>query len=404
MLAWHARAAVDVPETHWVRSWAAPMMAPEEFDDYPDLGRTFHNVTLRQVLGTSISGRDLRVWFSNEFGTRPLVIGAAHVAHAESGPAITPGTDRELLFSGKPGITVPPGAAAVSDAVKLDTAFGDSMAVSVFFPRFTVGSPSSVHEEQWRRAYASTPGNFTGSAVLPVDAQLHSTFYVTGLDVEAPAAAAAIVALGDSITDGTGSTPGAGRTWPEQLARRLEKAYPDKYSVLNLGIGGNRLLHDGTGPAALARVNRDIFALPGVRFLIVLEGINDIGGAAWFSRPEEDVSAEDLIAAFRQLIDRAHEHGIRVFGATVTPSGGCVDPGYDSPEQEAKRTAVNAWIREGHLFDATFDFDRAIRDPKAPSHMRPEFDSGDHLHPNDAGYAAMAESIDLTVFGDRRAR
>jgi lysophospholipase L1-like esterase len=401
LLAGAAGHSADGQTTHWVRSWAAPMMAPEEFGDYPDLGRVFRGATIRQVVDLTIGGRTMRVWISNEFGIRPLVIGAAHVAKAAGGAAIAPGSDRELYFDGNPGITVPPGAAVVSDTVALDGAPGISLAISLFLPNSTEGSPSSVHEEQWRRAYVSVSGNHAASISLPVSAELHSTYFMTGVDVEVPISTAAIVAFGDSITDGTGSTPGAGRSWPEQLSRRLVKKYPDAFAVLNMGIGGNRLLHDATGPAALARVNRDVFAVPGVRFLIVLEGINDIGGAEWFSRPEEDVSAEDLIAAFRQIIDRAHEHGIRVLGATITPSGGCAYAGYDSSRSEAKRIKVNAWIRDSHAFDAVLDFDRVIRDPQTPSRMRPEFDSGDHLHPGDAGYAAMAESIDLGVFAAR---
>jgi lysophospholipase L1-like esterase len=394
-------AHAQVADSHWVRTWGAPMQAPEDFDDYPGVGQAFRDVTLRQVAVATLAGRRLRVWFSNEFGTRPLVIGAAHVAHALTGSAILPDTDRKLSFGGRAGIVVQPGAAVVSDIVDLDTAAGTALSISLYLPRSTEGSPNTVHEEPWRGGYLSPSGNYVGGASLPVAADLHSYFFLSGIDVEAPSSATAIVALGDSITDGTGSTTGAGRSWPEQLAKLLAKTNAGRYAVLNMGIGGNRLLNARTGPAALVRADRDVFAVPGVRILFILEGINDIGGAEWFSRPEEEVSAEDLEVAFRQLVDRAHEHGIWVIGATVTPSGGCTDPGYDSPASEAKRQAVNAWIRNSRTFDAVVDFDRVVLDPAKPSRMRPEFDSGDHLHPNDAGYAAMAGSIDPALLARR---
>jgi lysophospholipase L1-like esterase len=384
--------------THWVRSWGAAMMAPEQFDYYPGLARTFHDVTLRQRVVATLPGRRLRVWFSNQFGTRPLAIGAAHLALADSGPGIVPGTDRELRFSGRAALSVPAGVAVVSDVVELEALAGAALAVSLYLPRSTEGSPSSVHEQGWRFGQVSKPGNFVARAALPVDVQLGSYFYLSGVDVEAPASAGAIVALGDSITDGSGSTPGAGRSWPEALARRLAASDPDRLAVINMGIGGNRLLYARTGASALERIDRDLFALPGVRYLILFEGINDIGGAEWFARPEEEVTAEDLIGALRQLTDRAHQHGMRVIGATLTPSGGSPDRGYDSPSGEAKRQAVNAWIRETNALDGVIDFDKAIRDPTLPSRIKPDYDSGDHLHPGDAGYAAMAECIEAGLF------
>jgi len=372
-------------------------MAPEQFDFYPGLARSFHDVTLRQSLIVTLPGRRLRVWLSNEFGTRPLVIGAAHIARAATGPTIEPDSDRALTFGGHPGVTIPPGAAVVSDVAELDVARGKRLSVSVHLPLSTEGSTSTVHEDALRTNYVSPSGDFTASESFPVDAELHSYYYLAGVDVEAPLSAGALVALGDSITDGYGATPGAGHTWPDELARRLASHGTVSTSVLNMGIGGNRLLHDLTGPAALARINRDLFAIPAVRFLVILEGINDIGGAELLARPEEEVSADDLTGAFRQLISRAHEHGIKVIGATLTPTGGCRYISYDSPASEAKRQAVNAWIRDSRSFDAVVDFDRAIRDPDKLSRLKPEYDSGDHLHPNDAGYGAMANAFDLSL-------
>jgi lysophospholipase L1-like esterase len=383
---------------HWVRSWGAALMAPENFEDYPGLGRSFHDVTLRQRVVMTVSGHRLRVWFSNQYGNRPLAIGEAHVAHGAADSLIVPGTDRALAFWGRAGISVPPGATVVSDPIELNTSAGTLLAVSLYLPRSTEGSTSTVHQAAWRVSYVSPAGNFTRADSFPVAATLPSHFYIAGVDIEASESVGVIVALGDSVTDGSGSTPGAGHSWPETLARRFAVEPGSPLAVLNMGIGGNRLLHDLTGPSALVRFNRDVLSIPGVRFVLVLEGINDIGGAEWFARPEEDVSADDIISALRQIIAQAHDHGIRVIGGTLTPSAGSLDVGYDSPLGEAKRQAVNAWIRNGREFDSIIDFDRVIRDPKIPSRIKPEYDSGDHLHPSDAGYAAMAGALDRSVF------
>jgi lysophospholipase L1-like esterase len=379
---------------HWVRSWAAALMAPEELDYYPGLARTFHDVTIRQVIVTRLGGETVRVSISNEYGTRPLVIGRAHIARASSGARIDLTTDRELTFSGEHSVSVPAGAALTSDVVALKVLAGNTLAISLYLPQSTEGSTSTVHEEGWRTGYVSPTGDFTSQASFPVAAELGSYFYLAALDVSAPPAAAAIIALGDSITDGTGATHGADRTWPDNLAKRLNAAGVRNVSIINMGIGGNRLLHAAIGPSALARINRDVFAVPGARYLIVLEGINDIAG--WPGHPEEDVTAADIEAALRETIHRAHLRGLRVLGGTITPTLGCPDCG--GPAGEMTRQAVNTWIRESGSFDGVCDFDRAIRDPLEPRRLRPEFDSGDHLHPSDAGYHAMAEVIDLSAF------
>jgi lysophospholipase L1-like esterase len=378
----------------WVRAWGAAVMAPEEFDYYPDLGRTFRDVTLRQVVVVTLSGRSLRVLISNEYGTQSLLLTQAHVARVATGAQIDGASDRPMLFEGKHSISVPAGAAVFSDPIDLSISAGTPLAVSLYLPHSTEGSPSTVHEEGWRTGYVSKTGDFTGSVVFPVAAQLRSYFYLAAVDVRAGGVAGAIVALGDSITDGTGSTPGAGRTWPDNLARRLARARPGELSVINMAIGGNRLLHPLTGPSGLARSDRDVFAIPGARFLLVLEGINDIAG--WPEHPEEDVSAEDVIGALRQLVIRAHAHGLRAIGGTITPTHGCTDCG--GSKGEASRQVVNAWIRKGGEFDAVVDFDRAVRDPMDPERLLAAFDCGDHLHLTDAGYAAMANAIDLSLF------
>ena len=382
---------------HWVRTWGAAIIAAESFDDYPGLARVYRDVTLRQVVVTTVRGRHLRVWLSNEYGSRPLLIGRAHIARSRGGPSIDPAADRQLTFSGRSSVSIPVGVALVSDPVDLETTAGTALSISVYLPGSTEGNVATVHEEGWRTGYVSSEGNYAAAAALPVDAELHSYFFLSGVDVDA-ADAAAIVALGDSITDGTGSTAGMDLAWPNDLARRLNAVLPGRFAVINMGIGSNRVLHPFTGPSTLQRVDRDVFAVPGAGFLIVFEGINDIGDAEWLARPEEDISADDLIAAYRQLIDRAHEHGLVVLGGTLTPSGGSDYQGFNSPIAEAKRVAVNKWIREGGAFDAVLDFDLAIRDPADPTRLKPGYDSGDHLHPNDAGYRAMVDAIDLSVF------
>jgi len=392
------------PEERWVRIWGAAMMAPEEFDYYPGLGRSFHNVTLRQIVVVNLGGKTLRVQISNQYGSRALRIGAARVARVDpasrtvASPDAPPRTiassDRELLFHGERSVVLPAGSVMFSDAFQLDVAAGTSLAISLYLPDSTANSTSTVHEEGWRLGYVSTAGDHCAAADFPVGAELQSMYYIAGVDVVSTGNAATVVALGDSITDGTGATPHAGRTWPDNLSKRLSAASPGRFAVINMGIGGNRLIHAETGPSALARVDRDVFAIPGVRYLLILEGINDIAG--WPEHPEQDVSAGDVIGALTQLADRAHLRGLRVMGATMTPTLGCPDCGGEKGEEI--RQAVNTWIRSGAPYDAIVDFDLVVSDPAEPRRLKAEFDCGDHLHLSDAGYRAVAAAIDLSFF------
>lgn len=376
---------------HWVGTWAAsPQMPPDDASNAksPDAG--FNNQTVRMIVRASLGGKELRVRFSNAFGKFALTIGAAHVALAGNVAAILPSTDRVLTFSGRSSFIIPPRAEILSDPVPLEVPALASLAVSVFLPAAT--GPASWHALGNQTTYISGPGDFTASSNMPVARTTESWYGLSGVEVLAGENAAAIVTLGDSITDGAQTTLDANHRWPDILADQLA-ARPGGASlaVLNEGISGNRLLHDVAGPSALARFDRDVLSQDGVRYLIVLEGINDIG---WPRIPGgkysgDLVSAEDLIAALRQIADRAHAHGILAYGATLTPFGGAF---YETPDGEAEREAVNEWIRTSGAFDGVIDFDKLTRDPAHPQQFLPAYDSGDHLHPGDAGYEAMGRA------------
>jgi lysophospholipase L1-like esterase len=386
-------ARADDGGRHWTATWGASLAPPIA----SDLG--FANRTVRQIVRISVGGEQVRVRISNEFGTRPLVIGAAHVAIAGVGPAIRPGTDRVLTFSGRGSAAVPPGGQVLSDPVELRVAALERMTASLYLPATT--GPATLHRHARQTAYVSRPGKFTGRTSLPVAATAGSWFYLSGVEVGAPRRLPVIVALGDSITGGYGSSPNANRRWPDLLAERLagRRGMPP-LGVVNAGYFGNRLLHDavqvapgvlGRVPTVLERFGRDVLAQPGVRYVILLAGINDIGLPGFLGRPGETVSAAEIIAADRRLIARAHARGLEIFGGTLTPFGG-------TPEGEAKRQAVNRWIRTSGAFDAVVDFDAAVRDPRQPTRLAPRYDSGDHLHLNDAGYRAMADAVDPRLF------
>jgi lysophospholipase L1-like esterase len=393
---------------HWVGTWAAsevgrPQVAPPPLPAPPGQPPPalpapfvhFNNQTLRQIVRTSIGGSRLRVVLSNVFGTAPLSIGAAHVALRDKGAAIVKASDRPLLFSGKTSVEIPPGAMLVSDAIDLTVPPLSDLAIDLYLPGKTdTPSPVTMHGTALETNYVSAAGNHAGEVEMAAASTTPSWFVLAR--VEVVSTAGVVVAFGDSITDGARSTPDTNNRYPDQLARRLNAAGNGAArAVLNAGIGGNRLLSDGaysSGPNALARFEHNVLAQPGATHVIVLEGINDIGYALHDPTP----GASDLIAAHRQMIERAHAHGLKIFGATLTPFEGA--PRF-TPEGEAKRAALNEWIRTSKAYDGVIDFDAATRDPAHPLRFKPEFDSGDHLHPNDAGYVAMGNAIDLALFG-----
>lgn len=372
----------------WVASWAA---APALLS-----GPSLRATTVRQALRLSLGGAKLRIRFSNETGTRAMAVGGAHVALPGAAPgSIDPATDRVLTFGGVQAVAVPPGAPLLSDPVDLPVASLSTLVVTALIDG---ASAHQVGHEQGGETAYLLAGDHLGDQAFQGAATTTSRYALSGVEVTVPGqGGAAIGALGNSITDGVGSTPDRDRRWTDRLAERLAArtgaAVP---AVVNLGIAGNTVtggsLTDSFGMGALARLDRDGLARPGLRWLVLLEGINDIQ----FSLSPGTVAA-DIIAADRQIIARAHERGIRVLGGTLTPFAGS-GQGSWTPAREAARQALNRWIRGGGAFDATVDFDAALRDPAQATQLRPDYDSGDHLHPSDAGYRAMGEAVPLDLF------
>jgi lysophospholipase L1-like esterase len=358
---------------------------------------TFNNQTLRQIVHASVGGDRVRVTLSNVFGTAPLEIGAVSLALRDKESAIVERSAKRVTFSGNAAFTIPPGAVVLSDAVELQVPPFADLAIDVYVPGDVPGPVSlyTMHAGANQTSYVSATGNHTAMPAIPVMATTASWFLLARVEVAAAAPVATVVAFGDSITDGSRSTANTNNRWPDQLARRLAAdRNAARVAVLNAGIAGNRVLSDGaaqTGVNALARFDRDVLLQPGVTHVVVMEGINDIGQA----RQNPSPAAADLIAAHRQLIERAHARGLRIYGATLTPFEGAA---YWTSEGEAKRATLNEWIRTARAYDGVIDFDAAVRDPGAPTKILPQYDSGDHLHPNDAGYQAMGNAVDLSLF------
>jgi lysophospholipase L1-like esterase len=398
MLAQFAMQAQPKTE-HWVATWgtAETLVRPQPPANPPAQSAPgaagFKNQTVRMVVRTSIGGQRVRIKMENAFGNPPVTIGSAHIALRAKDSAIVAGSDRALTFNGKPGFILSPGVVRVSDPVELKAPALSDLAVSLYFPGET--GPPTNHGTGLHTTYVSGEGDFTGQAAIADTALTTlSYYYLAAVDVEAPADAAALVTFGDSITDGTRSTPDTDHSWPALLAARLANdKKTNMIGVANMGISGNRMLYDGSGASALARFDRDVLSQSGVKWVMLLEGINDIGRVG--TPTPEAPTADDLIAAYRQFIEMAHTHGIKAIGCTLTPYGGA---GYSREPGEAVRDAVNTFIRTGGAFDAVVDFEAATRDSADPKRIRAAFDPGDHLHPNDAGYQAMANAVDLAIF------
>ena len=354
---------------------------------------TLTNQTIRQIVHTSLGGSRVRVVLSNAFGTAPIDIGAAHVALRDKDHAIVASTVKPLTVSGSASFSVLAGAVAVSDPIDLAVPPLSDLVIDLYVPK-EIGlsaSPVTTHNGASQTNYVSETGNHSGVTTPAVATRAGAWFLIARVEVVAPTNTGVIVAFGDSITDGARSTADMNARWPDHVARRLAARKNPAFAVVNAGIGGNRVLGDGAGVSALARFDRDVLMQTGVTHVIVLEGINDIG----IARNNPSPSADDLIAGHKQLIERAHARGLKIYGATLTPYEGAA---YFTPEGEAKRQALNQWIRTSGAHDGVIDFDMVTRDPAAPTKFLPAYDSGDHLHPGDAGYKAMGDAVDLALF------
>jgi lysophospholipase L1-like esterase len=382
----------------WVASWGTSQQIPEPQNTLP--ADDLRDATLRQIVHLSIGGAALRVHLSNAFGTEALHFTSVHIARplSPASSAIDPASDRPLTFAGSTDVTVPPGAEFVSDPLEFGVSPLSDLAVSFHLdspPARETGHPGS------RATSYYLHGDFVGAANLTEPKHVDHWYLISGIDVQAAPAAAAVVAIGDSITDGHGATTNGNDRWTDVLAMRLQSSSATRnIGVSNQGIGGNHLLTDGLGPNALARFDRDALAPAEVHWVIVFEGVNDLGGIAIRGEvPAADHTAvvQRILAAYEQMIARAHAHGLRVYGATITPytGSGYYHPG---PLSEADRQTVNQWIRAVGHFDAVIDFDAVVRDPLHPDQLLPAFDCGDHLHPSPAGYKAMGNAIPLDLF------
>jgi lysophospholipase L1-like esterase len=397
-----AVAQAAAAQEHWVTSWTAAPQAPR-VGGPPNAAAAptvFNDQTIRMIVRTSLGGRRARVVLTNAYGNVPLKVGAAHVAIRSKDSAIAAGSDRALMFNGKPSVTIPQGAQMVSDSVDLNIPQLTDLAVSVYISGDS--GQLTTHATGLHTTYIAK-GNAAAESMLNDAATTRSYYFLAAIDVMAPADAGAIVAFGDSITDGATSSNDANRSWPSMLAARmLTTPGAPKLAVLNQGISGNRLLADGAGVSALARFDRDVLSMSGVKWIMLMEGINDIGVTTTTrgnAPPQNAVTADDLIAAMKQMIERAHSHGIKVIGCTLTPYEGAA---YYSEKGEEVRQAVNRWIRTGGAFDAVVDFDKATQDSSNPKTFLAAFNDTDHLHPNDAGYKAMADAVDLKIFSSKK--
>jgi lysophospholipase L1-like esterase len=381
--------------THWVASWGASPQAAV-VGDRAALG--FENETIRNIVFTSVGGSMVRVRFTNAFGTVPLRIGAAAIGVQRAGAAVAAATSFPLAFAGHPSVVIPPGSEALSDPVRLAVLPLEKLAVSAYVPDET--GPATQHVDAQQVNYLAAGDHALAVRAAAFRGQTHSWYFVDRVDVlSPPRVLGTVIALGDSITDGVHSPTNANARWPNDLARRLDALRGATLGVIDEGIGGNRVLSDSPccGVNAVARFRTDVADQPGARDVILLEGVNDIGFSQHttpLTAPNVDVSAAQIIAGYEEIISQAHAAGLNIFGATLTPFGGAR---YWTPAGEAKRETVNEWIRTSGAFDGVIDFARAVADPSDPEILNPAYDSGDHLHPNAAGYRAMASAINLAM-------
>jgi len=384
----------------WVATWASSPQAAIPDPDEPLL--KIEDQTVRERVRISVGGDQIRIRLSNEYGSEPLIIGSATVALPNDPAGVKLSSIHTVTFGGSNSVIIPTGAPILSDPIALSVAPGSEISISLYFPK-RVATPT-LHELALKHAVVSPHGDHTHAEKIEAGTLTESSILVSAVLVPARPSQRLLVAFGDSVTDGDGSTIDADHNWPGDLARRLANTSAgSNLAVVNEGIAGNRLLSDDYGVSALARFDRDALSQPGITHIVLLEGMNDICfpgaklGGEYLAKPEDIRTADEVIGAYRQLIARAHAHGIKLIGATLTPFEGVVIPGYYSESKEAMRQTINKWIRTSGSFDAVIDFDAVVRDPDHPTRLSPRFASKDHLHPNDAGYKAMADSIDLRL-------
>ena len=406
--------ASDRNDERWIGTWATAAQPAR-----PSPVQTFRNQTLRLIVHTSVAGTKVRIKVSNTFGDRPLAIGNAHIARRSSGADIDPASDRALTFRGRPAATIPARSIVVSDPVDLAVPALSDLAISLFFPQTTAATTS--HSLALQTNYVSAEaGDATADAKFPIAKTITFWPFLTGVDVASSSRGATIVAFGSSTTDGDGSTRDANQRWPDVLAARFQQSRQHaELGVLNEGIIGNRLLFDSPrtatnpfgpslGQAGVTRFDRDVLAQPGVRFVMLALGVNDILFPEFpFTPPNETVSADTIIAGYRRLIARAHDKGVRTIATTIPPFEGAtfnaagLNLSFYTPERDRARQAVNEWIRRSGTFDGVVDFDEVLRDPDRPTRLNPKYASDDHLHVNDAGNFAQGNAIPLTLFDGR---
>lgn len=395
-------AASPARTANWVTSWyASPQPAwDQDFILPTNIPSLLQGQTVREVIKVSAGGKQVRLMFSNRYGTTPLDIGEVRIAMSFDGPAIIRKTDTLVTFNGQRSVRVPAGAPVLSDPVAFELAPLRRVAVTSFYPAKT--PLTTFHWGDQQTAFV-VKGNLTSAAELRPDSAIKGRLFLSALLVDAPAPTRTVVAFGDSITDGNGSAPDGNRRWPDFLAQRFTRS---NVAVVNAGISGARVLHDRMGEHAMARFEHDVMAQPGVKTVVLLMGINDIGWpGSPFGPHDAAMTADRLIDGYKQLIARARLRNVRIIGATLLPFEGALQgtpfEGHYSPQKERTRQAVNQWIRSAGAFDSVVDFDALLRDPDHPTRLRPVYDSGDHLHPGNAGYSAMANAFDLNMlFGN----
>jgi lysophospholipase L1-like esterase len=392
--AWSQTTTTSTSAADWVATWSSAPMAPGSAILPPV---TFENQTIRQVVHLSVGGGRVRVRLSNAYGAAPLVVAETHVALAAAAGSIVPGTDQTLTFNGQTSITIPNGALALSDPVRMAVPSLANLTISIYVPDNT--GPATYHESADQTEYISGPGNFTGAIVFPTAKTDTSRYWLSGVEVEAGIRINTVVAIGDSVTEGFQSTVDANRRWTDDLSARvnLPNGLP-RLAVLNQGIGCSRLLFDVCGPNGSSRFDRDVLAQTGVTHVVVDLGRVDIVFASTANDPAQSVTPDQVITGLSQLIQRAHARGIKVIGTTITPNKGSTYPGFFTPANEVERQAVNQWVRTSGAYDGVIDFDAALRDPGDPERLLPVYASSDNTHPSDAGYQAMANAIDLSLF------